>query len=565
MKSTLIALIIFIAFTLSLKSYSQTIIESNTNPAQTQKQCSYYYTDASGLSFDYWLPPSNCATSASGTFNLFLYVKWKNIEDSAYPSVIQAQFKNSLSQTITVSKTVGPFTLNLPAPTFVGGTSKNIPCHVTSPFTISLNDYKNTSNNAVDYNTIITSKFEWTLPSGWQTNSGQAGTFVGSSSITVIPPASSATASISVKAKANTQKGAAATLQITRNLEDFSITGSPSNVVYQSNVHYEVPNYSGITYSWQLPIDWPTVGNSNHIDVIAGCNSGNLRVTMSGCNGPKTSEMPITTSIIAPGTTISSAQNIVCTSGLQFTVPGLVPGTNITWNSSPNLTPSNASSNYITYSPNSNGEGWVEATINAPACGSSVTLPRKTVWVGAPLSPDILSNQPLTVYTEQDIVLYDNIINVSPSWVNIFNWTWYCDGVGMFDSYDYGDGEKMYIFHDEGTARIRAISENVCGLSDLSSSVFVQVISPPSRLNLSPNPASDQTTIKIESTKKVQANKAFEWELEVYDQIQSLKEKKTKLKTTETKINTSSWKDGIYLVRAKIGSEIIIEKLLVKH
>lgn len=46
---------------------------------------------------------------------------------------------------------------------------------------------------------------------------------------------------------------------------------------------------------------------------------------------------------------------------------------------------------------------------------------------------------------------------------------------------------------------------------------------------------------------------------------QSLKEKKTKLKTTETKISTSSWKDGIYLVRAKIGSEIIIEKLLVKH
>jgi len=150
-------------------------------------------------------------------------------------------------------------------------------------------------------------------------------------------------------------------------------------------VHYEVPNYSGISYSWQLPIDWPAGGNSYYVDVIAGCNSGNLRVTMSGCNGTKSSETPITTSIIAPGTTISSNSNIVCSSGTQFSVPGLVSGTNITWNASSNLTPSNASANYITYSANSNGEGWIEATINAPSCGTSVTLPRKTVWVGTPV------------------------------------------------------------------------------------------------------------------------------------------------------------------------------------
>ncbi len=554
MKSILIALIIFIPFTLRLKGYSQTIIESNTNPAQTQKQCSYYYTDASGLSFDYWLPPSNCATSASGTFNLFLYAKWKNIEASAYPSVIQAQFKNSLLQTITVSKTVGPFTLSLPAPTFVGGTSRNIPCHVTSPFTISLGDYKNTSNNAVDYNTIITSTFEWTLPSGWQTNSGQTGTFVGASSITVIPPASSATVSISVKAKANTQKSAAATLQITRNLEDFSITGSRS-VVYQSNVHYEVPSYPGISYSWQLPIDWPTVGNSNYIDVIAGCNSGNLRVTMSGCNGPKTSETPITTSIIALGTTITG-YNFVCASGTQFTVPGLAPGTNITWNASSNLTLSSALSNYCTYTANSNGSGWIEATINAPACGTSVTLPRKTVWVGTPDASSISGpatigkNQPASFTAQLSLDSYPDSYywTTSPS-----------SGVTI-----YPDGRYASMsFANSGTYQVVMRAHNSCGWCDYVIA-YINVLDG-YYLVVSPNPATTEATIELVNTSKEKDSKEPEWDLDVYDSFQGLKEKKTKLKTAETKINTSGWKDGVYVIRATVGDKVFTEKMMVKH
>lgn len=47
--------------------------------------------------------------------------------------------------------------------------------------------------------------------------------------------------------------------------------------------------------------------------------------------------------------------------------------------------------------------------------------------------------------------------------------------------------------------------------------------------------------------------------------FQGLKEKKTKLKAAQTKINTTNWKDGIYVVRATIGDEVITEKMIVKH
>lgn len=57
----------------------------------------------------------------------------------------------------------------------------------------------------------------------------------------------------------------------------------------------------------------------------------------------------------------------------------------------------------------------------------------------------------------------------------------------------------------------------------------------------------------------------MDWELEVYDQNQMLKEKKTRIKGNQTKIKTSNWKDGIYYLRAYYNNEWISEKLVVKH
>lgn len=254
---------------------------------------------------------------------------------------------------------------------------------------------------------------------------------------------------------------------------------------------------------------------------------------------------------------------IVCSSGAIYTT-GL-PGLTATWtctSTNNNLT-INPTTGYAYATSNTPSQGTISAVINT-GCGN-VTLPAKTVWVGIPATPEITSDQPLTVYTEQDIVLYDEYTNTYPGLVDNFNWTWYCDGVGMYDAYDYGLGGKMYIFHEPGTARIRTSAANTCGPTDLSASVFVNVIEQEYRLSLSPNPASGETTIKIESTKKEKADKVIEWELEVFDQTQALKAKTNKLKGNSTKIQTSDWKDGVYIVRAKIGDKILTEKLIVKH
>ncbi|NQU85739.1 MAG: T9SS type A sorting domain-containing protein, partial [Mariniphaga sp.] len=80
-----------------------------------------------------------------------------------------------------------------------------------------------------------------------------------------------------------------------------------------------------------------------------------------------------------------------------------------------------------------------------------------------------------------------------------------------------------------------------------------------------PNPSELETTLSIESTKEeVQFDDNEEWELEVYDQTQILKEKKNKIKGSKYKIKTQSWKEGIYIVRVKYKDEILQGKLVVK-
>ena len=94
-------------------------------------------------------------------------------------------------------------------------------------------------------------------------------------------------------------------------------------------------------------------------------------------------------------------------------------------------------------------------------------------------------------------------------------------------------------------------------------------------LTFSPNPTVGETTISIEqgsanetSLKSASSETTFdenaEWDLEVYNSMQSLKLKKQKLKGSSVTINTQSWKEGVYMVRVKYKGEILTGKLVVK-
>ena len=90
-----------------------------------------------------------------------------------------------------------------------------------------------------------------------------------------------------------------------------------------------------------------------------------------------------------------------------------------------------------------------------------------------------------------------------------------------------------------------------------------------------PNPTSGETTISIETgekgkisaieTEEAVFDETAEWELEIYDSVQNLKVKNTKLKGKSTTINTQSWKEGVYLIHAKYKDRILTEKLIVKN
>lgn len=93
-------------------------------------------------------------------------------------------------------------------------------------------------------------------------------------------------------------------------------------------------------------------------------------------------------------------------------------------------------------------------------------------------------------------------------------------------------------------------------------------------MNISPNPSVGETTISIEPNSEEAILKSAneeelldldtEWEMEIYSPAQILKKKETNIRGNRTQTNTSGWKEGVYMVRAKYKNEVLIGKLIVK-
>lgn len=486
------------------------------------------------------------------------------MEASANPCVLQVLYKDYLGVDQYVTQSFGPFTLTFETITFVGGSSRNIPCYATTPVTVALSNYVNTNNNyPYDKNEWITSQFEWTLPSGWQTTAGQTGTFVGPSSIVVIPPVSNSTVNVSVRAKANTQYSQPSTLQITRNLENFSIGGSDAVTCYSTNTYTAPATASGVTYTWQLPSGWTGNANGNTINATATGSSGAITCTMTSCGLSKVSTKTVTVNVVAPGTIIVGP-DLVCLSGSQFSV-NFPSGSTISWNPGPgNTRVSPQGSNPCTFSSTGSASSWIDATVNG-SCGS-IPLPRKPVWVGIPNTP-----------TE-----------IIPFWINGMEFG--NDSYYEFHTYSQ-QGATSYnwvvaggvITEGQGTNWITVKTNKITGQSNINFAVSVRAVNSCGSSNyfvrtgwvipgtggasllFTPNPATEETILTIESDSE---EKTFDdsagWELEIYDNMQKLKLKNIKVNGKEYKINTSGWKEGIYLAHVKYKDEILTGKLVIQ-
>lgn len=318
--------------------------------------------------------------------------------------------------------------------------------------------------------------------------------------------------------------------------------------------------------------------NGGHLWVVDGYNSlnqfhcnwgwsgqyNNIWYTLSSLS-PSTYNYPLSSHLAIFGITPIldacsglSGNDIVCSSNNSYSVT--IPSTaSVIWSKSGNLTQvgGNTGTTYTVYATSaSGGAGSITATIRNSQ-GQTFLTRTKSVWAGAPIVTSITGTS--TIGTYQPATYYAELSSYA-SLPDSYSWgTSPLPGVTITPN-----GQSASImFTQPGWYQVVAKAHNACGWSSTAMKM-VNVISGYS-MAISPNPATGETTVELVNNNKEALAALTEWDYEIYDSFQGLKEKKTKQKAAQTKINTTNWKDGIYIVRAKIGDEIITEKLVVKH
>lgn len=211
----------------------------------------------------------------------------------------------------------------------------------------------------------------------------------------------------------------------------------------------------------------------------------------------------------------------------------------------------------ITAASGASGQGKITFTFKMPS-GETFTS-EKNFWVGKPVISGI--SGPMTTPNNQ-WASFTAQLQSDLSAPTDYNWI--LNPLNGNSVYDYGATCDI-AFYNSGYYQLVVQAQNSCpgwrpyyvGNVEVYDDYF---------LMLSPNPTSGETTITIESTsieKSIDEN--AEWDLEIYDQVQTLKEKKTKLKGNEYKIQTAGWKEGVYFVRVKYKDEILTNQLVVKQ
>ncbi len=261
----------------------------------------------------------------------------------------------------------------------------------------------------------------------------------------------------------------------------------------------------------------------------------------------------------ASGGNISSTE-VVCTSNTTFTLTGVTSGLTIDWDCSTSVLTQVGGDNGSSFVVHANslstsGQGWISVKIITD-CGDTITR-TKTVWVGTPNHDNIL-------ITGDDWVVTRNSIFMATSSEDMY-----------IDYYQWDLPFGFTITQGQGTSTIRFNApsgfgsdyyglqlHNTCGT--IGRNYIMYEASFKYALIISPNPTNGETTLSIETNAEEVINSDTMWDLEIYSETQLLKTKQTGLRGWNTKIQTTGWKEGVYLVRVKYKDEILTGKLVVK-
>jgi hypothetical protein len=228
-------------------------------------------------------------------------------------------------------------------------------------------------------------------------------------------------------------------------------------------------------------------------------------------------------------------------------------GQTVIYTPSTNISKTQVGNSCTLYS-SSTGTGYLDATVHTN-CGDTV-LARKTLDVGSP--------QPGNIYIEMDAPPHRFTATILNEVASATSYDWYLDGVLNTTYHGFSAIFNRKSPYCGGEYHVEVRANNGCGPSAKTHKLVFEPTCGYLML-LSPNPTVDESTVQlIDESSSVNISN-MEWNLEVYDQNQSMKEKKTKIKGDRTTLKTSSWKDGIYYLRAYYNNEWISEKLIVKH
>jgi hypothetical protein len=170
--------------------------------------------------------------------------------------------------------------------------------------------------------------------------------------------------------------------------------------------------------------------------------------------------------------------------------------------------------------------------------------------------------------------------NGSAIGIDAYEWNMpYTSNWDIYEEYHAGiDMQYVEIEYWEypapGTETINLRAHNTCGWSSWKSIAVDVEDNCGWYLMFTPNPSSRETTLSIEtSSSNKTTNKAtesvfdesVEWDIEVYDYYKNPQLRKNSIQGKSTKIETTNWKNGIYVVRVKYMDRIIVGKLVVEN
>lgn len=214
------------------------------------------------------------------------------------------------------------------------------------------------------------------------------------------------------------------------------------------------------------------------------------------------------------------------------------------------------------------GQGWVQLTLTVNAPVNKTFSTTKYFWINMP-HPEDLS---YSIYTSGGTPVsymcantHYHIYLTNNSGCSLSNYTWSVPSAWS-TNYTWSNMISVYTNSTPG-GMVEVYATTCCGvytkvkIGYLGSGYCGGYYA----MSFSPNPSTGETTLTIETTSEdVVFDENAEWEVEIFDQMQVLKEQTTKLKGKENKINTAGWKTGIYLVRLKYKDEYLQGKLVVK-